>query len=95
MHSRRYVNYRLGGDEWVPRFINSLDQKSCNQCCTCVRLCPAQVFRRTVKGSVEPVNRNNCIGCTVCERQCPTRAITCVAPVDAETPEKRKGKADD
>ncbi|PKL46689.1 MAG: hypothetical protein CVV42_15475 [Candidatus Riflebacteria bacterium HGW-Riflebacteria-2] len=86
MHSRRYVNYRLGGGEWVPRFISSLDQKRCNQCCTCVQLCPASVFKRTVKGTVEPINRQDCIGCTVCERHCPAHAITCSAPAGEELP---------
>ncbi len=81
MHRQRNVNYRLGGGEWVPRFISSLDQKRCNQCCTCVKVCPSQVFKRTVKGTVEPLHRNNCIGCTVCERLCPAQAIVCLATI--------------
>ncbi|PKL42486.1 MAG: hypothetical protein CVV41_13115 [Candidatus Riflebacteria bacterium HGW-Riflebacteria-1] len=84
MHSQRNVNYRLGGGEWVPWFINTLEQNLCTQCCTCVRVCPAQVFKRTVKGTVEPTNRNNCIGCTVCSHQCPAGAIVCAA-LPAET----------
>jgi len=83
MHSQRIVNYRFGGNEWVPRFISALNQNRCNQCCTCVQICPAQVFKRTVKGIVEPINRDNCIGCTVCERQCPVAAITCL-PLSAD-----------
>lgn len=72
------VNHTLGGLEWIPRFIHALDQKLCSQCCLCIKLCPGGVFRRTVKGTVEPVNAKNCIGCTVCEKNCPCHAITCL-----------------
>ncbi|NCB38758.1 MAG: hypothetical protein EOM80_08310 [Erysipelotrichia bacterium] len=78
MNGRRYVNYTLGGSEWIPRFINALDQRLCTQCCSCVQVCPAGVFARTVKGTVEPVNRKNCIGCAVCERMCAYKAIKCL-----------------
>jgi len=85
------VNYTLGGFEWVPRFISSLDQKLCIQCCLCVKICPGQVFRRTVKGTVEKANARNCIGCTVCEKNCPRNAIIC-RPLEEhkENPEGQK-----
>lgn len=77
MNSLHRVNLTLGGSEWQPRFIFLLDQKKCSQCCMCVKVCPAGVFRRTVKGTVEATARNGCIGCGVCERMCSDRAIIC------------------
>lgn len=77
MNSSRRVNLTLGGREWQPRFIYRLDQQKCSQCCMCIKVCPSGVFRRTVKGTVEPSNRNACIGCGVCERMCSDKAITC------------------
>lgn len=71
------VNYRLGGDEWQPRFIARLDPKKCVSCGLCLNTCPGGVFLRTVKGTVEPRNRRRCLGCAVCEKICPEKAISC------------------
>ena len=72
------TNRTLGGGDWTPRFIRDIDQQKCSHCCTCIKVCPAGVFKRTVKGTVEAINKNNCYGCTVCERMCPDAAITCL-----------------
>ncbi|GAB4268814.1 MAG: hypothetical protein Kow0029_04400 [Candidatus Rifleibacteriota bacterium] len=72
-----YVNYTLGGKPWQPRFIAGLDQKICTQCSFCLKICPGSVFKRTVKGTIEPRGYKNCIGCGVCEKMCKESAIKC------------------
>jgi len=77
MNEERLINYRLGGEEWQPRFLASFDGKKCVSCGLCMNTCPGSVFIRTVKGMIEPRNRRRCIGCAVCERICPEKAIKC------------------
>ena len=33
-----------GGDTWVPRFVQTLDQSTCIGCGRCYKVCPRDVF---------------------------------------------------
>jgi NAD-dependent dihydropyrimidine dehydrogenase PreA subunit len=78
MKNEMYVNYTLGGKEWKPRFIKGIDKKLCSQCGICLSLCPANVFARTVKATIEALNKANCRGCACCEKMCKEKAIVCI-----------------
>lgn len=79
MTNQKFINYRLGGETWEPRFITPIDQKKCSQCCSCISTCTASVFMKTVKGTVEARRMSNCIGCGSCERVCREKAIKCLS----------------
>lgn len=81
MKKDRFINYTLGGEEWIPRFIKGIDPKKCSKCAFCTKVCPAGVFVRTVTAAIKPLNKSKCIGCGCCERLCKDEAITC-APFD-------------
>jgi Pyruvate/2-oxoacid:ferredoxin oxidoreductase delta subunit len=78
MASAKYINYTLGGDQWIPAFLSGINQQLCVKCMSCLTTCPAAVFLKTVKGTIEAKNRKRCIGCAVCRKICPRKAITCL-----------------
>lgn len=88
MKTDKYINQTLGGKEWEPRFIVGINQKTCSQCCFCIKICPAGVFSKTVKGTVEALRTHLCHGCTCCERMCKQKSITCL-PIDKHPKGKR------
>lgn len=90
MKDDKYTNLTLGGDNWTPKFVTKIDQSRCSQCCFCVKICPANVFAKTVKGTVEAIRIINCYGCTSCERMCKEKAIKCI-----EINKHPKGKKND
>lgn len=51
-----------------------IDRKKCNNCGTCVEVCPVQVFSK-VKGKVKVANPKECLECGACEVNCPQKAI--------------------
>jgi len=53
----------------------SVDQKSCIGCGTCVKVCPAGVFK-IVNGKSYVVKPDACIVCRACITHCPTSCIT-------------------
>lgn len=73
----RRINYTLGGDEWVPRFIEGIDRSKCTNCLACIKICPAGVFVRSAAAIVDARHRNRCYGCTACESNCEQGAISC------------------
>ena len=78
MNTDKYTNLTLGGKTWKPRFITKINQSLCSQCCFCIKVCPAKVFTKTVKGTVEALYADNCKGCASCERMCKQNAIICI-----------------
>ncbi|MBV1789720.1 ferredoxin III, nif-specific [Marinobacterium sp. D7] len=39
-----------GGAEWVPSFVNDLNQKTCIGCGRCYKVCPRDVFELVERG---------------------------------------------
>jgi Pyruvate/2-oxoacid:ferredoxin oxidoreductase delta subunit len=84
VNKNNFINLTLGGQKWTPIFIAGIDPKLCMSCYTCFAACPANVFVKTVKGTVEALHRERCIGCGVCCRICPEKAITCLNYAELE-----------
>ena len=64
----------------LKRALPSFDERRCNSCGDCLRVCPTDCLRFV--GAVPAVTHPAaCIGCAVCQLACPTGAIT-MQPAD-------------
>ncbi len=52
-----------------------IDKKRCIGCGTCVRVCPAKVYK-IIDGKAHPVNPEACLVCRACVIQCPVGCIS-------------------
>lgn len=52
----------------------TIDKKKCDNCGTCVDICPVQVFEK-VKDEVKVKNPKECLECGACEVNCTKKAI--------------------
>ncbi len=83
-----------GGHEWVPHFIETLNQARCIGCGRCFKACPQGVFELVQReededsdddGSEDTLkvmsiaNPLDCIGCRACSKSC-TRGCHSHAP---------------
>lgn len=50
------------------------EMKVCNQCQTCVQVCPTQALSVNHQGVVM-LNKKLCIGCLMCVAACPTKTM--------------------
>ncbi|MBF0110568.1 MAG: ferredoxin III, nif-specific [Magnetococcales bacterium] len=41
------------GDSWIPRFITTLDHRSCIGCGRCFKVCPRDVLQLVERGEIE------------------------------------------
>ena len=52
----------------------SIDINVCNQCGTCIDICPVTAISRAKTGTVV-INKNLCVGCYACVEYCPTGSM--------------------
>jgi ferredoxin len=52
----------------------TIDINVCNQCGTCIDICPVTAITRTKSGAVV-VNKSLCVGCYSCVEYCPTGSM--------------------
>ncbi len=69
-----------------PRFLPLLDEKKCNRCRVCQRVCPMGAWSGT--GDQRSFDRARCIGCGLCVVHCKTQALTLSAAEKVRGPEK-------
>ena len=81
------TGYTRSGQEWTPKFIESIDADKCIGCGRCYKVCSREVLELTEKpfeGEDEYgddmgnkvmsiANYGNCIGCEACSRICTKR----------------------
>lgn len=56
---------------------------ACNQCGTCIDICPVQALSRDKAGVVR-LDQDKCVGCLMCVGFCPTKSLFYYAPKQAE-----------
>jgi len=80
-----------GGREWVPHFVEALNQSRCIGCGRCFKSCPQDVFELVEREEDEDAddefsedtsmvmriaNPLDCIGCRACGKACPKGCLT-------------------
>ena len=80
-----------GGAEWVPHFVETLDQSRCIGCGRCFKACPRSVFQLVEREQNEDDDDGfsedtamvmsiakllECIGCQACAKACPKGCLT-------------------
>jgi len=74
-----------GGNVWVPRFVQSINQNKCLGCGRCFKVCGRDVLMLVSierdddddeRMAMSIKNRSLCIGCEACQRTCPKKCFT-------------------
>jgi Nif-specific ferredoxin III len=80
-----------GGAEWVPQFVESLDQSRCIGCGRCFKACPRSVFNLVEREADDDAddgfsedtamvmsiaNLLECVGCQACAKACSKGCLT-------------------
>ena len=78
MEGKEMVGFTRGGQEWIPRFVDRIDQAKCLGCGRCYKACGRTVFELVefvdeddmVSQRMSVANADDCIGCQACLRVC-------------------------
>jgi Nif-specific ferredoxin III len=78
-----------GGAEWIPHFVESLDQSRCIGCGRCFKACPRSVFNLVDRETDDDADDSEdtakvmsiahlmeCVGCQACAKACPKGCLT-------------------
>ena len=65
--------------------IEVVSESRCIRCDICVRVCPADVFRKDAEGLPVIVHQDDCQTCFLCEIWCPTDALYVAEAADGPT----------
>ena len=79
-----------GKQEWIPKFVVSVDDEKCIGCGRCMKICTRAVLApkelideyESTKVCASVENPDACIGCEACGRTCNKKAFS-FAPVPA------------
>ncbi|MCX7760404.1 MAG: ferredoxin III, nif-specific [Hydrogenothermaceae bacterium] len=77
-------SYKKSGEEYIPKYIFSLNKEECIACGRCYRSCPMDVFELFIEEDEDGeeikymtiTNDNECIGCGTCNKVCPKNCLT-------------------
>lgn len=85
--SNVYTGRTMGGKEWTPKYIQSLNEDTCIGCGRCFKVCSRDVFaikeREDEDDDLDEMSMvmsiadaSDCIGCESCASVCPARCHT-------------------
>ncbi len=84
MTSTQVVSYTRGGQAWIPKYLESIDEERCIGCGRCYKVCGRNVLElieKPFEGEDEygddmgnrvmsVAHPEDCIGCEACNRVC-------------------------
>ncbi len=71
-----FKSKKANGDEWVPAFVQKVDEQKCIGCGMCVKICLGDCYQlKKVNRKVVSVvvNPQNCYGDCHCHKICPVK----------------------
>lgn len=76
------TNVRKNGEEWIPMFLEYVDEGKCTGCGLCVKVCTGHCYELQIKNGRKmavAVGPENCLGDCSCHFICPVKggAMVC------------------